>query len=156
VSDALFAPSEYQFLKLKPTGIAGVWIVGLPALPWRQSKAEEERNSLVHRLVGRFPTAALWVSDWVSEVREGWHFPGEKDSLSKLLADLQEGGWGLVLFGTGLPDSLPDLKCLPSDPRDAVALLRSIGAGAAIFSWEDDREWMVAVREYEQTQASPE
>jgi hypothetical protein len=88
---------------------------------------------------------ALWVTDWVSAYAEGWHILSVQNVLPAL-EQLNEGGWMLVLFNAEPTVSLPSLECVPSEPQEAINFVDSMSAGAAIFSWHDDLEWIVVTK----------
>jgi hypothetical protein len=110
--------------------------------------AERERLALIEELTAAFPMRAIGLSDWTTS----------DDSRSILLApdqplywdeyQLKNGGW--VLFFLDESSSMtPDLTTVvakdPIDAKSALETLRKVGARAAIWSWYDDCEWLLAI-----------
>ena len=62
-------------------------------------------------------------------------------------AGLAYGDWLLLFFDHAPePDALPPAPAYPKTPADAQQALATLGVAAAIWSWLDDAEWLVAVR----------
>lgn len=136
-----------KHLRIQDTEVANVWRVSLPTKPWKFGNAEQERDSLVTRLSEAFPYRALWLSDWASEDSPGWKLLDRNASLSSLVDELSKGGWVLFFFDRN-PSASLDATFVPAEPADAAAAigaLRDFGATAAIWSWYDDNEWLIAI-----------
>jgi hypothetical protein len=89
----------------------------------------------------------LWLSDWVNGGTIGWHplLPGL--TLTSLDTQLSNGGWAILFFAENRIVSTE--KLAPFDPiqeSNAEDALYRLGADAVIWSWYDDREWLIAVR----------
>lgn len=72
-----------------------------------------------------------------------WSFPTATDILSTL-ESLYEGGWALFFFDRNPAGLAATIDVIPTDGNGVLKLCDSIGSRAAIVSWFDDREWIVA------------
>ena len=139
-------PSLHQ-LRVKATDVSNIWRVALPLQPWKFGSAEHERQSIVEKLGSALPYRALWLSDWATDDRPGWRLLARDESLLSLNDELTKGAWVLFFFEND-PAATFDTTLVPTEPADAAAaaqLLRNLGVAAAIWSWYDDNEWLVAV-----------
>jgi hypothetical protein len=114
--------------------------------PWKLGSAEKERLSIVRKLDSALPYRALWLSDWASTDRPGWRLLTQEESLSTFDDDLQKGAWVLFFFDHD-PGAIFDelIPTEPVDAADAARVLCGLGVDAAIWSWYDDNEWLVAL-----------
>jgi hypothetical protein len=129
--------SSLKQLHVQATEAANVWRVSLPMRPWRFDSAERERQSRV-----------LWLSDWASEDRPGWRYLAEGELLWPPNEELASGAWVLFFFerDPGASFDAAPVPTLPADAASAAHALRRFGADAAIWSWYDDNEWLIAVK----------
>lgn len=144
-----------KYLRVKETDVSGVSRVGVPRTPWNLKKGIEERKMVVLSICQKFRYLALWLSDIYGPDQKqsivnlairktiGWSFPSQSEVIS-VIEDLSEGGWGLFFFDRDPRSSLNALSILPTDARSLLELLEIVSAGAAIISWYDDNEWIVA------------
>ena len=139
--------SSLKELRVRATEAANVWRVLLPAQPWRFDSAEQERQALVAKLSADLPFRILWLSDWASDDRPGWQRLAEGESLSSLNDELARGAWALFFFerDPGTSFDAASAPTAPADAASAVHALHRFGADAAIWSWYDDNEWLVAI-----------
>jgi hypothetical protein len=147
--------SSLQHLRVQATSVPSIWRVSLPLQPWEFSSAERERQSMVGRLSAVFPYRALWLSDWASDEHARWHLLARDESLSLFDSELASGAWVLFFFDHD-PGATFDTALVPMEPVNAAAvvqLLHGLGVTAAIWSWYDDNEWLVAVPADKQRQA---
>jgi hypothetical protein len=137
-----------KFLRLKQSGIDGVWDIALPTWSLRSKEAYRERDAFLDQLVKAFPHCSLWTSGSADEHSVGWQLLSGPDVVSRL-EQLDTGGWALFLFPTSpaLPLHGMEYMPLPSERFKAFELLDNSSACAAIFSWEDDVEWTVVIRQ---------
>ena len=132
-----------KHLKVHTKDVAGVWDVTLP-LFLNHQEAKRERNAIVTSLMGKFPFLALYSSlDCPAERELWWSFPTSTDILSTL-ESLYEGGWSLFFFDRNPAGLAATIDVIPTDGNGVLKLCDSIGSRAAIVSWFDDREWIVA------------
>lgn len=134
-------------LQVRATEAAGVWRIVLPARPWRFAGAQRERQSLVETLSADLPFRVLWLSPWASEERAGWRHLAAGEPFSSLEGELAGGAWAALFFERD-PGASFDAALVPAFPADAAAAAQALlrfGADAAIWSWYDDKEWLVAV-----------
>jgi len=139
--------SSLKQLQVRTTEVANVWRISLLTRPWRFESARQERQSLVEKLSADLPLRVLWLSPWTSEDRPGWRSLADGESLSSLNEELARGAWVLLFFARD-PGAAFDAALVPTVPADAASAahaLRRFGADAAIWSWYDDNEWLVAV-----------
>jgi hypothetical protein len=134
-------------LRVEATDTPGVWHVRLPTWPWQYPRAETEREDLVQRLAETAPVRRLWLSDSADDTHGQWLTIGPDQTL------VEAGGSGLA-YGDWLllflehdpePGALPPSPGYPKTPADALTALAALGAAAAIWSWLDDTEWLVAI-----------
>lgn len=136
--------SAFPSLSVRPADVDGVWTVRLPKLPWKMASAEQQQRSIIKTLGNDHPNWALFLSDADSD--SGWHLLAGSDDLSRWEEKLARGAWALFFFRDPPNKSLDTvLPASPDTPAAAVAFARSLGAGAAIWSWFDDIEWLLAV-----------
>jgi len=132
-----------KHLKVHTTDVAGVWDVTLPLLLNHQA-AKRERDSIVTTILGKFPFLALYSSlDCPAERELWWSFPTATDILNTL-GSLYEGGWALFFFDHNPVGLAATIDVVPTDGNGILKLCDLIGSRAAIVSWFDDREWIVA------------
>lgn len=134
-------------LRVEATAVAGVWHVRLPKWPWQYGRADEEREALVRRLTDRAPIRRLWLSDSIDDSHGQWQPLPPDRALAAVGSGLEYGDWLLLFFERDPdPDVLGGAPVHPETPGDAVERLALYGASAAIWSWLDDAEWLVAHR----------
>ena len=139
--------SHIKHLRLEPTEVNHAWILRLPTFSMNSDAALRERGLLLSQLETAYPSRALWLSGWSGDDRLGWKLVTKESPLSAYQGDLDPGAWALFFF-----DGEPSLPILeqhqPQSPSNAVAALQTIAqfsAKAAIWSWYDDNEWLVAI-----------
>jgi hypothetical protein len=140
-------PSAMPHLRVEATEAAGVWHVRLPTWPWQYGRAEEEREALVRRLTDRAPIRRLWLSDSTDDSHGQWLVLATDQALGDVGSGLEYGDWLLLFFERDPdPGALGLAPVQPKSPAAAVERLTAYGASAAIWSWLDDAEWLVAHR----------
>lgn len=140
----VFDLSAMRRVKAEATDVPNVWRVSLPARPWKFSSAEQERQSITEKLSAALPYRALWLSDWASDERPGWHILARDESLTAWDHELGKGAWVLFFFEHAPGNVLDALVPVePISPVDAVRQVRDLRGAAAIWSWYDDAEWLV-------------
>jgi hypothetical protein len=142
-----------QHLQVLETDRAEVWQVRLPTWPWQYPRAELEREALVQRLADAAPVRRLWLSDSMDDSHGQWLVVGLDQSLAGAGGSgLTYGDWLLLFFATEpTPAALVPAPTYPQTPAEALQKLDEYGAAAAIWSWLDDAEWLVAVRSTSRT-----
>jgi hypothetical protein len=140
-------PSLMPHLRVEATDTPGVWHVRLPTWPWQYPRAEIEREDLVGRLAETAPVRRLWLSDSADDTHGQWLALGPEQTLADAGGSgLAYGDWLLLFFDhEPEPGALPLAPGYPKPPADARQALATSGAAAAIWSWLDDAEWLVAI-----------
>ena len=133
------------------------WLVDYPFAPWRWKQADEERRGLLERLLDSDTACGFHVTDehWetVSEaiaeedrpLPTPWPWVFVRAGETGRAVDLMyEGEWVLFLFRR-LPIEPPTVPAQfdPTDPGILTELARQIGATACVYSYPDDREWLI-------------
>jgi hypothetical protein len=116
--------------------------------PWQYARAEDEREALVGRITDTAAARRLWLSDSADDSHGQWLAPPPEKTLAEAGGSgLAYGDW-LLLFFTGEPaaEALAPSPTYPKTPADAMQQLDAYGAAAAIWSWLDDADWLVAIR----------
>jgi hypothetical protein len=138
---------SFTRLSARESDVPGVWFVSLPMRPWKRAAAEAELGLMIDRLASALPARALWLSDWASDDKAGWHLLSAEAPWKAFERDLSQGAWALFFFGSAsAANSVFSVR--PAQPRSAAAAvkaLQDLRAGAGIWSWMDDTEWLVAV-----------
>lgn len=114
------------------------------------------RMQILSELRSKFPGMFLWLrEDPSKEVRMRlgeplseasgaafWRLSPEE--IGKTLEGLYEGGW--AIFFSPAEDALPRVvpEMLPTKPFELRLLVGELGAAAAVVSWYDDLEWIIA------------
>ena len=140
-------PSSMPHLQVQATDVPGVWHVRLPHWPWQYARAEEERKALVRQIADVTPVRRLWLSDSPDDTHGQWLTLSPDQTLAGAGGEgLASGDWLLLFFDHApVADALPPAPAYPKTPTDAQQALATFGAAAAIWSWLDDAEWLVAV-----------
>lgn len=140
-------PSSMPHLQVQATDVPGVWHVRLPHWPWQYARAEEERKALVRQIADVAPVRRLWLSDSPDDTHGQWLTLSPDQTLGEAGGEgLSYGDWLLLFFDHApVADALPPAPAYPKTPTDAQQALATFGAAAAIWSWLDDAEWLVAV-----------
>jgi hypothetical protein len=146
-ADGVFDPERMQHLQVLETDTADVWQVRLPTWPWQYARAEEEREALVDRIAEHAPVRRLWLSDSADDSHGQWLTLAPEQTLAGAGGSgLAYGDWLLLFFpAEPKPESLVPAPGYPKTPAEALQRLQAYGASAAIWSWLDDAEWLVAV-----------
>jgi hypothetical protein len=137
-----FAPKYICVEELDPNG---VWLVKLPVMPLNRSAALDERRSMLRTFTEKWRHTALWLSDIYNRTGALWSFPPPSE-LPSIVDPLDEGGWAVMFFDEQPESVLPEYTRVPSKPKDVTKMLAELRASAAIISWYDDTEWIVAFR----------
>ncbi len=138
--------SSLREVRAQLTEVPNVWRISLPRQPWKFDDAEQERQSILTKLSLAFPHRALWLSDWASDDRIGWHLLAYDESLSSWETELDKGAWVVMFFGHNPDASFSTIvPAEPGDAADASRIVHELGAAAAIWSWYDDNEWLMAL-----------
>jgi hypothetical protein len=142
----VFDLSVMRHVKAKATSVPNVWYISLPVSPWKLSLAEQERQFMVKKLSAALPYRALWFSDWASDEHPGWHLLACNESMTARDNAFSNGAWVLFFFEHA-PGNILD-ALIPTEPTSPIAAahqIHGLGVSAAIWSWYDDIEWLVAL-----------
>jgi hypothetical protein len=145
-ADGPFDPADLPALRVTPTGTSGVWNVALSRWPWQVAQSEASRQALIDRLAARAPFRQLWQSDSPEDDQGRWLPVAPAQTLASVGKGIAYGAWVLLFFEHDGADPGPP-PAYPKNPLAARDALQVYGAAAAIWSWFDDVEWLVAVRE---------
>nr|WP_316640721.1 hypothetical protein [uncultured Roseateles sp.] len=140
--------SSFVNLRRLDANSSSVWLMRLPTMLWKQAAAAQERDAVVNKLTAAFPYRSLWLSDWVTSKEPRWLRLAENDDLYSSCEGLDHGGWVLLFFEN--EQALPEqhLEQIVSDAPAAKQLLCRFAACAAILSFVDDDEWLVAIADW--------
>jgi hypothetical protein len=135
--------SVFNHLRVSDAGESQAWLVRLPRMIWNHPAADKERRSLVDRLTIASSRRSLWLGDLATDGKPHWHGLTNSDNVFEL-DELNEGGWALLFFGSESAMPMPPMEHLPADASSLKRLLSRLSASAAIVSFVDDDEWLVA------------
>ena len=139
--------SAMPHLRVDATDVAGVWHVRLPKWPWQYGRGEDEREALVRQVTERAPARRLWLSDSIDDSHGQWQALTGDQTLADFGSSLAYGDWLQLFFEQAPePSALGFTPDYPKSPAAAIERLTAYGAAAAVWSWLDDAEWLVALR----------
>jgi hypothetical protein len=137
---------ELPALRVTPSGTPGVRTVALSRRPWEVAQGEASRQALIDRLAERAPFRLLWQSDSPEDDQGRWLSVASGQRLASVGKGVDYGAWVLLFFERDGAEPGPP-AAYPKTPHAALETLEIYGATAAIWSWFDDVEWLVAVRQ---------
>ena len=135
-------------LGLKPGKVQGVWYFAPLWWRWFRGYPVGNRDALISWLTARFPFHALYLSERASDHQPGWRvFSGDTD-FAPFEYDMDLGVWAHLFLSRNPGDTLPahGPRMFPKE-GEAVREIRNLGAGAGIWSWEDNNDWLITVTE---------
>ena len=139
-----FDPSVLTNLKVRPAKIPNVWYLSVRLLKF--ARGDSERTALLSTLASTSPHLMLWLSDWAADDGPMWRSLTGVDALSEFDAELNVGGWALFFFENAYAAAeAQGTMPAAAEPDDAVRVLQQLRADAGIWSWYDDRDWLLAV-----------
>ena len=136
---------NFSYLKIKKSDLLRVWDIRKPFIPWNVNKALNEFNNLVLNFENFFPYQATWLCDQAINNQNGWSLFSKSDSITTDEDSFKSGGWATFFFKESPKiESLSKITPIyPRKAKDALQIVCSIQAEAAIWSWYDNREWTV-------------
>jgi hypothetical protein len=110
---------------------------------------------VVDRVRAIAPVVYVVLDDWNADVAANLGDPAatvgtfrvwmlSSTSPAELTRELYRGAWAMIFFRWSPPAPPAFSEVLPRDPGQLVRMVEEMGAFAAIVSWFDDLEWMVA------------
>ncbi len=132
--------------RLRPTRALGTWWLREPGL--RMLRPTVRKALLVDALAQVFPHRVLVLTDLARH--HGAHVLPPGPLARRCVSEMLEGHWALCFFA-GPPDLTAVGQTIFPAPAEAEAQARlaRLDADAAIWSWPDDLEWLVAVAPHE-------
>jgi len=124
----------------------------------RRETSDSPRRRFIAQLRTHLPAGLLWLNELQEDVAASlgdpvgksgdtgfWSVPDDPP-FDRLLDHLHVGAWALFFYAAA-PEPTPDVPSpLLTESGDVTALLEKTQASAAILSWYDDVEWLVAFR----------
>ena len=139
--------------RIRNTTHSNVFDVRFARLFLRRKVTEQDAGQLqlIRELQEHYPLVFFWSKDHDEHELAALGMPHASSGGARVwriqndrLPDLSAGGWALFFMRGDLTQPLSVPGFLPTEPAQTVALLATVGAGAAILSWYDNMEWLVA------------
>jgi hypothetical protein len=141
-----FDPTFLTHLEVRQATIPNVWHISRPLR--RFARADAQRAALLSKFASVVPHTMLWLSDWAIDDGPTWRSLTRIDALSELEEELNLGGWALFFFASASAAAAAQETApvpVANDPQEASRVLQQLRAEVAIWSWYDDRDWLIAV-----------